>query len=82
MISILDYFENARAPNDKPMYKSIIKGKAVSLNTINSNTDRIRKVNLILLSAQLKFLNFNAKISIRETISNENTIVIATNSQS
>ena len=81
MISIR-YFENALAPNDRPMYKSMIKGKAVSLNTAISNTDRIRKVNLILLSAHPKFLNFRAKISIRETINNENMMVIATSNQS
>ena len=55
------------------------KGKAITLKIIISNTETIKKVNLILLSAQLKFLNFNAKISILETSRNENTVVIRIN---
>ena len=47
-------------------------GSAASLNTANSNTAMRRNVNLILLSDQLKFLNFKAKRSILETSNSEN----------
>jgi hypothetical protein len=59
----------------------MIKGKAITLKITISNTETIRKVNLSLLSAQVKFLNFNAKISILETSKNENTVVITISTQ-
>lgn len=61
------------------MYESIIKGKAPALNSINSNTDKARKVNRILLLLHEKSLNFKAKSSKGATNSNENMIVIAIN---
>ena len=60
------------------MYESIIKGKAANCKIAISNTARARKVNLTLLSVQLKFLNFNANRSILETMSNEKTTVMTT----
>ena len=50
---------------------------ATKWNPINSNTESRRKVNLILFSFQLKFLNLSAKKSSLETMSKEKTSVIA-----
>ena len=58
------------------MYKSIISGRAAQCRKATKNTESSRKVNLILLSAQLKFLNFSANRSNRETIKSEKMIVI------
>jgi hypothetical protein len=60
--------KKARAINDKAIYKSMIKGMAEIWNTTIRSAASARKMNLNWLSAQEKFLNFNAKISIRETI--------------
>ncbi len=54
-----------------------MSGIAKNLRVINSNTEIAKKVNLALLSVQLKFLNFSAKIEIRDTSKKENTTVIA-----
>ena len=51
-------------------------GKAPALNSINSNTDKPRKVNLTWLLVQEKSLNFKAKSSKGATSRNENKIVI------
>ena len=60
----------------------MIIGIAVIFRVTNSNTERMRKVNLILFSFHLKFLNFRANISIGDTSNSEKTRVIVTNSQS
>ena len=70
------YFENTRTPNEPAMYKSMIRGIAANCMLTSSNTESTRKVNLTLLSLQVKFLNFRAKSSKRETKSSEKMIVI------
>ncbi len=51
-------------------------GKAPAFNANNRNTDTARKVNLNLLFAQEKFLNFSEKSSMGDTINNEKITVI------
>ena len=45
----------------------LLAGMAATCNTANSNTASTRKVNLILLSCHVKFLNLSANNSISET---------------
>src|SRR5687767_1302737 len=71
-----------RSTNDNAMYKSMIKGMAATCKVARSNTERIKKVNRNLLSAQEKFLNLRANISIGDTNRSENTMVIEIRTQS
>ncbi len=52
------------------------KGNPADLKMAMSNTAPIRKVNLTLLSDQVKFLNFNANSGMGETMSHENKMVM------
>ncbi len=52
------------------------KGNPADLKIAMSNTAPIRKVNLTLLSGQVKFLNFNANSAMGETMSHENRMVM------
>jgi hypothetical protein len=76
---IAPYFEYIRTPNESAMYESMIKGSAAHCKNANNITDSTRKVNLILLSAQEKFLNFKANSSILETSKIEKTTQIRDN---
>jgi hypothetical protein len=51
-------------------------GRPANFKIISSKSEMIRKRNLILLSAHRKFLNLNAKNSIRDTSNKEKIIVI------
>src|SRR5687768_10390337 len=77
--TIAPYLENIRTPNESAMYKIIIRGRAAKFNIANNNTLSPRKVNLTLLSDQLKFSNFKAKRSTLETNNSEKTTVIILN---
>jgi hypothetical protein len=77
--TIVPYLENIRTPNESAMYKIIIRGSAANFNIANNNTLSARKVNLTLLSDQLKFSNFKAKRSILETSNREKTTVMILN---
>jgi hypothetical protein len=55
------------------------KGNPADLKIAISNTAPIRKVNRTLLSAQVKFLNFNANSDKGETMSHENRTVMLCN---
>ena len=76
---IVPYFVTSRTPNESAMYESMIKGSAAHCKMANNITDTTRNVNLILLSAHVKFLNFKAKSSILDTNSRENTTQIKAN---
>ncbi len=76
---IAPYFEYIRTPNESAMYESMIKGSAANCKNANNNTDSTRKVNLILLSAHEKVLNFRANSSILDTSKIENTTHIKAN---
>jgi hypothetical protein len=61
------YFETALTPNDRAIYNSMITGMAEIFSTARSNTERMRKVNRILFSFQVKVLNLSANNGMPET---------------
>jgi len=63
---------------DKLIYKMIINGTAANLKIKINNKQQIKNTKRNLLSAQLKFLNFNANNGNSATNKKLATIVIAT----
>lgn len=51
---------------DKMMYKNVINGMATNFRLTSKITERIRKIYLIWLEPQEKFLNLSAKSGISE----------------
>jgi hypothetical protein len=56
-------------------------GMAAACPNANTNTESIRKVNLILFDCQVKFLNFSANNSNGETSKNDESTIMVIKAQ-